>query len=613
MPQVNHPSSLRPARRFSSSIASLCAAVLAVIGIYAVAGSHASATQLYLTPANGSVQNGSNIDVQVYANSGSTTVNAAQANLSYNPSQLQYVSYSDSGATAMPLDAQSPSGTPNTGSLQFTRATQGGATPPSGTFLLFTVTFKATAGTGTAAITFGSGSGLYSSSDASNIVTATGSSNIVLTSPAPTPTPTPTPTPVRTPTPTPTPVRTPTPTPLPGHTPTPTPIVVHTPTPIVPTPTPTSVSNPTGNKGTSTPAPTPNPVVVPSGTATLYLSPASGSVANGTQITVGVHMKTSTPVNSVQANLTYQTSNLTFDSISGDSSAFPLSAQSTGGNGTVTIVRATSGGGAPVTGDVLVANVVFTAKAGSGTASIDFGDGSAVLTSADSKNILASPTGGAYSLIADSGSGSSVVPTTNGTSTPSGSTVITLPTSGTGAPVSVSGKIVLQPDPSDGTLKISYQLDGHAISSGNIDTTYLTNGSHTVTAVITDANGNRQTVTLPLSVNNKLTGWQKTRNTVVAAFGGRASVALGTVVILTLILLAAVGFLVLRPQLEASMMRSRLVSHDDPLDASSTGFAQPTVVMPAGTEPQIVQPTPPPVDPTVAPEVPTDDQTPPTV
>ena len=601
MPQVNHPSSLRPARRFSSSIASLCAAVLAVIGIYAVAGSHASATQLYLTPANGSVQNGSNIDVQVYANSGSTTVNAAQVNLSYNPSQLQYVSYSNSGATAMPLDAEDPDGTPNTGNLQFTRATKGGGTPPSGTFLLLTVTFKATAGTGTAAITFGSGSGLYSSSDASNIVTATGSSNIVLTSPAPTPTPTP----VRTPTPTPAPVKTPTPTPLPGHTP--------TPTPVVPTATPTPVASSNGNKGTSTPAPTPNPVVVPSGTATLYLSPASGSVANGTQITVGVHMKTSTPVNSVQANLTYQTSNLTFDSISGDNSAFPLSAQSTGGNGTVTIVRATSGGGAPVTGDVLVANVVFTAKAGSGTASIDFGDGSAVLTSADSKNILASPTGGAYSLIADSGSGSSVVPITNGTSTPSGSTVITLPTSGTGAPVSVSGKIVLQPDPSDGSSKISYQLDGHAISSGNIDTTYLTNGSHTVTAVITDANGNRQTVTLPLSVNNKLTGWQKTRNTVVAAFGGRASVALGTVVILTLILIAAIGFLVLRPQLEASMMRSRLVNHDDPLDSTSTGFAQPTVVMPAGTEPEIVLPTQPPVDPTVDPEVPTDDQTPPTV
>ncbi|MBW4061804.1 hypothetical protein HJC99_04520 [Candidatus Saccharibacteria bacterium] len=235
MPKVVHSTPLRPKNRFSSSVASLCAAVLAAIGIYVVAGSHAATDGLYLTPANASVEVGQT--VTVYADSGSVPVNAAQANLSYDPALPQYVSFDNTG-TQLPLDAQPIVGTPTTGSLQIVHATQGGATPPSGTILLTTLTFKALAGSGSAAITFGSGSAVYAASGSSNIVTSTGSSTIALTSPAATPTPTVDPTA----TPTSTPTKTPTPT---------------------PTPTPTLAAAPT------------------TAPATLYLSPGTGAVVSG--------------------------------------------------------------------------------------------------------------------------------------------------------------------------------------------------------------------------------------------------------------------------------------------------------------------------------------------
>ena len=583
MPQVSYSVALRPAHHFSRTLASICAAFLAIIGIYAVTGSHASGSQLYLSPANASVQIGQAVSVAVYVNAGSTAVNAAQANLAYNPAQLQYTGYSNTGS-GLPLDAQSPSGTPSSGSLQFVRSTQGGGAAPSGTFLLVTLSFKALTGSGSSAITFASGSGVYAASDSSNIVTSTGSANIALTSPA-------TPTPVA---PTPTPVAA-TPTPV-GSAPTPvaaTPGVQHTPQPSSATATPTGVSG--------TPAPT--PVVVGAGSATLYLNPASGSVAAGSELRVGIRLKTTTPINSVQADLAYPAGSLTFEAISGDGSALPLSAQATGGNGVVSVVRATNGGGAPVTGDVLVASVLFKVNAGAGTAAINFAGTSLVLTSAASKNILTAPTGGTYTL---TGGGAGVVtnPSTGGSA--SGGTEVTLPVSGTGTPLPVSGTITMMPATPDSTVKITYELDGHSISSAKIDTTYLTNGTHTLTAVITNADGSKQTVTQPLSVSNKLTGWQQTRNTVVAAFGGRSSVALGTVVTLAALLLLSGGFLILRPHLEASMIQKHLVVH--PEAVGSTGFGDAKIVMPAGMEPPspLVSPaeTPAPVAASVRPDPP---------
>jgi len=129
--------------------------------------------------------------------------------------------------------------------------------------------------------------------------------------------------------------------------------------------------------------------------ATLYLSPSSGSVANGGTLTVSVRESSgSEPVNAVQANISYPASQLQFLSIS-SSSAFSVAAQSTGGGGLVQIGR----GALPsVTDDQLVATVQFKALIGNGTASLSFAAGSSVVSATSNTNIMTSSPGGGYSL-----------------------------------------------------------------------------------------------------------------------------------------------------------------------------------------------------------------------
>src|SRR3569833_2031028 len=90
--------------------------------------------------------------------------------------------------------------------------------------------------------------------------------------------------------------------------------------------------------------------------ATLYLSPSSGSVANGDTISVGIRENSgSQAVNGVQANLTYPASLFDVANII-SSSAFSIVAQNSYGNGSIQLGR----GALPsVTGDQLVATVVF--------------------------------------------------------------------------------------------------------------------------------------------------------------------------------------------------------------------------------------------------------------
>ena len=74
-------------------------------------------------------------------------------------------------------------------------------------------------------------------------------------------------------------------------------------------------------------------------TATLYLSPASGSVSKGSILTVSIRENSGNePVNSVQANLSYPANLLDFVSIN-SSSAWGVVAQNSGGSGSVQIAR----------------------------------------------------------------------------------------------------------------------------------------------------------------------------------------------------------------------------------------------------------------------------------
>ena len=138
----------------------------------------AGTANVYLTPASASVTNGNNITVNVYEDSGSDSVNAVQANLTYSTSQLSYVSYSNSGSP-FTIEAQNPSG--DTGSLDFARGT---TTPVSGAQLVVSITFKAVASSGTAAVNFANGTAVVRSSDnGSETLNETGGS-YTLTAPA---------------------------------------------------------------------------------------------------------------------------------------------------------------------------------------------------------------------------------------------------------------------------------------------------------------------------------------------------------------------------------------------------------------------------------------------
>ena len=136
--------------------------------------------------------------------------------------------------------------------------------------------------------------------------------------------------------------------------------------------------------------------------ATLSLSPATSTVTINDTFPVAIRVNTGgDPVIAVQANLTYDSSKLECVSISNDGSAFGIEAQNFGAGGQVKIARGVTGGQPPVTGDVLVATVTFKAKVSSGSTTVNFTDGCAVIKpaprgSTDVVNILSGTTGGTY-------------------------------------------------------------------------------------------------------------------------------------------------------------------------------------------------------------------------
>lgn len=128
----------------------------------------------------------------------------------------------------------------------------------------------------------------------------------------------------------------------------------------------------------------------------LYLTPASGSYSSGTTVTVTIKENSgSTPVNAVQANLTYPSSQLQFQSINTSTSPFTTTLQNSGGSGTVQI--GVGALGSSVTGDAIIAIVTFTVI-GTGTAAVQFAAGSGIAQTSDSTDICKKKTGSSYTL-----------------------------------------------------------------------------------------------------------------------------------------------------------------------------------------------------------------------
>jgi fibronectin type 3 domain-containing protein len=130
----------------------------------------------------------------------------------------------------------------------------------------------------------------------------------------------------------------------------------------------------------------------------LYLSPATAIENNGSSFNVSIYEDSGTaPVNAVQANLSYPATGLQLMSIDGTNSGFPLSAQQSGSNGTIQIARAINGGTQPVTGKQLVANLTFQSLMTTGSATVAFTSGSAVVSSVDNTGLILTTQTGTYS------------------------------------------------------------------------------------------------------------------------------------------------------------------------------------------------------------------------
>lgn len=159
---------------------------------------------------------------------------------------------------------------------------------------------------------------------------------------------------------------------------------------------------------------------------TVYLTPESGLRKISETFTVEIRENSgTTPVNAVQANLSYPMSLLDFVSIDTTGGAFTVIAESSGGSGQVSIG---AGNTTALTGDRLVAKVTFKTRTTGGTAGLSFTSGTALVAGSSNTNILSglAATGGASFIIdmtaptvsLGSPASGAVIPRVSGTNVP---------------------------------------------------------------------------------------------------------------------------------------------------------------------------------------------------
>lgn len=159
---------------------SLLVAVIAGYFIYTSLAAPPAPT-VYLSPANQTLGANATFTVQVREDSGSTPVNAVQANFSYPASLVDFVGISTTG-TAFANEAPSSGGS---GQVSIARGTgcSTTCTTVTGDKLIATVTFKTKTTSGTANMTFTTGTALVSASGNQNLLAslaATGGGSYVV-------------------------------------------------------------------------------------------------------------------------------------------------------------------------------------------------------------------------------------------------------------------------------------------------------------------------------------------------------------------------------------------------------------------------------------------------
>jgi hypothetical protein len=118
--------------------------------------SYAAGASISVTSSASSVANGGNLVIAVYMNGGGEPINAVQANISYSPSQLQYIGLNYSGS---PFNIATPGDGGGNGSVSIQNGT---ISPVSGSALVATVTFRALVASGSTTIGVAGSSSLIS-------------------------------------------------------------------------------------------------------------------------------------------------------------------------------------------------------------------------------------------------------------------------------------------------------------------------------------------------------------------------------------------------------------------------------------------------------------------
>lgn len=128
----------------------------------------------------------------------------------------------------------------------------------------------------------------------------------------------------------------------------------------------------------------------------LYVTPTSQKVMVGDTVSAAVWINTAgKSVNTVQADINYDTRYLEFVDIDGAGSAFDISAESSNSNGAIRIAR---GSISTVTGQNLVATVHLRATAKARSTKLTFAGTSVSLDATTQQNILTTLTGATYTI-----------------------------------------------------------------------------------------------------------------------------------------------------------------------------------------------------------------------
>ncbi len=218
---------------------------------------------------------------------------------------------------------------------------------------------------------------------------------------------------------------------------------------------------------------------------TVYLTPETRSVPANTEVVFEVRSNSgTTPVNAVQANVSYNTTLFDFVSFDSSTSSYGIQAQAVATGGVIYMARGVSGGSSSLTGDHLISKFTLRSKATSGVSSLSFSTGTVLVSSTTNQNIITS--------LANTG----ISTLTVDTNAPSVS--ITAPTNSAvisnGSTVSV---VANASDSSSGISKVEVFIDGAIVGtltnqpySYSWNTANVALGSHSIYARATDSVGN---------------------------------------------------------------------------------------------------------------------------